>query len=345
MLRRLLFLLLVALVPLATAAPALTPLVTIPSGTYKRGLDHPRFPDESPAHEVTVSAFQIEIHEVTNDQFAAFVASTGYRTQAERGWSAKDFPKSPPDQLKPGALVFSPPPAAVQKSVAQAHWQWWRFVPGASWRHPSGPGSDLEGKGNHPVVCVTWDDASAYAKWTKRRLPTEAEWEKAARGGLDHALFSWGSKARPEAEKWPANIFTGTFPHQDTAADGFAGTAPVKSFAPNGYGLYDLAGNVWEICADFYRPDTYARFLKNPVEDPTGPKSGISEPMVNYFLQHARDPSPALFPNSHRLSLLRVVKGGSFLCHHSYCLRYRPAARHYTEALAPTNHTGFRCAK
>lgn len=343
MLRPLLFLLIVLGVPAGAVEP--TKMIPIPGGTYKRGLDHPRFPDEGPAHEVTVSSFLLDAHEVTNDQFAAFVKATGYVTQAEKGWSAKDFPQSPPDQLKPGAMVFSPPPAAVQKSTPQAHWQWWRFVEGASWRQPTGPDSNLVGKGDHPVVCLTWDDASAYAKWVKKRLPTEAEWERAARGGLPHALFSWGEKAKPDPKKWPANIFTGTFPHDDTAADGFAGTAPVKSFSPNGYGLYDMAGNVWEFCADFYRPDAYASFLQNPHPNPTGPRQGISEPTVNYFLHHNRYPAPGLLPKPHPLSQLRVVKGGSFLCHHSYCLRYRPAGRHHSEGLAPTNHTGFRCAK
>lgn len=319
-------------------------MVKIPGGTYRRGLDSDRFKDEGPAHKVTVDSFLIDVHEVTNADFRTFVEATGYKTQAERGWSAKDFPKAPPETLKPGALIFSAPPEELDPK-ATSHWQWWKFRPGASWQRPLGPDSNLEGKEQHPVVCLTWEDANAYAKWAGKRLPTEAEWELAARGGLEKALFVWGNDPKPSPDSWPANIFTGTFPHADSAADGFSGTAPVKSFPPNGYGLFDMAGNVWELCADFYHPDAYATFLKDPRANPTGPTRGLSEPEVRWFYSHQKYPEPAVFGKPHPLSVLHVMKGGSYLCHHSYCLRYRPAARHYSEGLAPTNHTGFRCAK
>jgi len=321
-------------------------MVEIPGGTYTRGSTlKERFPEESPTHKVTVSTFYIDVHEVTNAQFSKFVDATGYLTQAERGWKKEDFPKAPPESLKPGALVFSAPPAAVQKSGQGAHWQWWQFKEGASWKHPLGPKSDLKGKENHPVTCVTWDDANAYAKWAGKRLPTESEWERAARGGKEQQIFIWGNEPKPEDASWPANIFTGDFPHNDTGLDGFVGTAPIKSFPPNDYGLYDMGGNAWEHCSDFYRPDAYASFLKDPKDNPKGPSSGVSEPMVNWFYSRGKYPSEATFGKPHQLSLLHVIRGGSYLCHHSYCLRYRPSARHFSESLAPSNHIGFRCAK
>ena len=323
-------------------------MVWISGATYTRGTpekqDLPHNPEERPVHKVTVGGFYIDIHEVTNAQFRKFVEATGYKTQAERGFTKEDFPKAPPEMLKPGSLVFAGPEDSVELWREGAEWQWWRFVEGADWQRPTGPKSTIEGKDDHPVVCVNWEDAQAYCKWAGKRLPTEAEWELAARGGKDGLDYIWGNKLKP-GEEWLANVFTGEFPHKDTGDDGFKGSAPVKSYPPNPYGLYDMAGNVWEHCTDFYRPDAYELFLKDPKENPTGPKSGVSQPEVNWFLQRGSWPSPIIFGKQHPLSLLRVTKGGSFLCHTSYCLRYRPGARHYSESLTPTNHTGFRCAK
>lgn len=324
-------------------------MVLIPGGTYLRGEERDlggtaQYPEESPAHEVTVSSFFIDRTEVTNAQFKAFVDATGYQTQAERGFSKEDFPLAPEDQLVAGALVFQAPDEAVEKWQPGSEWQWWRFVPGANWQHPTGPDSDITERMDHPVVCVNKEDAEAYARWAERRLPTEAEWERAARGGRERAIFSWGDEPKPDPASWPANIFQGEFPHRNSALDGFPGTAPVKSYPANDYGLFDMAGNVWEICADLFRPDFYETFAKNPTKDPTGPASAqaISEIQNRAFLQGRPIPQKVELP--HPLARLWVAKGGSFLCHHTYCLRYRPAARHFAESLTPTNHTGFRCA-
>ncbi|MEN8694713.1 MAG: formylglycine-generating enzyme family protein [Akkermansiaceae bacterium] len=316
-------------------------MVLIPGGTYRRGAslksgEAENYPEELPAHDVTIEPFYLDTHEVTNAQFRKFVEATNYKTQAEKGWSKIDFPNAPVESLQPGALVFISPDEQVETRRPGAEWQWWQFVNGANWRQPTGTGSNIKGKDDHPVVCVTWEDAQAYASWAGKRLPTEAEWERAARGGLESKVFVWGNKLKPDPDKWPANIFTGEFPSSDSGLDGFKGTAPVKSFTPNGYGLYDMAGNVWEHCEDLYRPDAYDEFLK------TGkpPIAGVSQPMIGHFLNYGQWPDE----KPHDLSILHVTKGGSFLCHYSYCMRYRPAARHYSESLAPTNHTGFRCA-
>lgn len=332
----------------ATTGNAPKGMIWIEGGTYTRGTkenpDLPFNPEERPVHKVKVSGFFLDTHEVTNAQFQRFVDATGYKTQAERGWSEEDFPKAPPEALKPGGIVFSGPPNAVELRGQGAEWQWWRFEEGASWKQPTGPGSTLKNKANHPVVCVTWEDANAYCKWVGKRLPTEAEWELAARGGKEGLDYIWGKESKP-GEKWLANIFTGEFPHKDTGEDGFKGSAPIKSYPPNSFGLYDMAGNVWEHCSDYYRPDAYAIFIKDPKDDPKGPRGGVSQPEVNWFMQNDKWPSPIVFGKQHPLSLLHVTKGGSFLCHNSYCLRYRPGARHYSESLAPANHTGFRCAQ
>ena len=315
-------------------------MVLIPGGTYTRGTtkgegDAAMFPEEFPAHEVTVEAFHMDEHEVTNAEFLKFVEATGWITQAEKGWSAVDFPLAPPEALKPGALVFRSPPEKVELRIRDAVWQWWQMVPDANWRHPLGPESDISEKMDHPVVCVTWEDAQAYAAWIGKRLPTEAEWERAARGGLDQNTYVWGDEFQDDPGKWPANIFTGDFPENDSGVDGYAGSAPVKSYPPNGYGLYDVSGNAWEHCQDFYRPDAYELFIATGQSPPTG----VSEPMIGHFLNYGQWPEE----DPDELSKLHVTKGGSFLCHYTYCLRYRPAARHFSESLAPSNHTGFRC--
>lgn len=281
-------------------------MVKIPGGRFLMGTRN-GLPDEAPPHWVTVSGFYMDRHEVTNDQFAAFVKATGYRTVAERPLNPKDYPGVPKADLKPGAGVFE-----VGKG--------WSYVSGASWRHPSGPKSNLVGKGKFPVVQVAWDDAMAYAKWAGKQLPTEAQWEFAARGGSNRA-FIWGNE--PFSTKRPqANIWQGEFPYECKVLDGFKTTAPVMSFAPNPYGLFDMAGNVWEWCRDWYRPDAYQPAA---VTNPKGPRDSYDpdEPGV----------------------AKRVLRGGSFLCADNYCRGYRPTARMKSTPDTGLFHAGFRCVK
>jgi len=314
-------------------------MVRVPGGTYQMGssgeFNTPygmkRFPEEAPVRTVTVKPFWIDETEVTNDQFAAFVKETGYLTYAERDAKKEDFPEEawsslPPLPFKQGCVVFSPPPVFDgDVNAPDSVLSWWRWDPDANWRQPTGKDSSIEGKGNHPVVCVSHEDAAAYAKWAGKRLPTEAEWEFAARGGLAGKMYAWGDELKPD-DKWMANTFQGDFPDKDSAADGFASTAPVKSYPPNGYGLYDMSGNTWEICSDFYDPE-YPSFCSG--DDPKGPETWVN-----------RDSGQRGEGAVHH-----VIKGGSFLCHISYCMRYRPAARHSTEDGSPANHTGFRCVR
>lgn len=317
-------------------------MILIPGGTYQRGntisLENgSSYDEETPVHPVTVSPFYMDETEVTNEQFHEFVSATGYETIAERGFSAADFPNAPPEQLVPGAMIFTTPGEDVDPRRASL-WQWWQFVPGASWKSFFTPET-----AQHPVTCVTYEDAQAYAKWADKRLPTEAEWERAARGGLEKKLFIWGDDMIPDGA-WQANAFQGEFPAKNTLDDGFAGTAPVKSYAANPYGLYDMAGNVWEICSDYYSPLYYENLVNHPIDNPKGPQHPISQIELNAYLNTGKLP-----PSDQRKLLpytaLYSIKGGSFLCDADYCQRYRPAARFYTESLAPTNHTGFRCAK
>ena len=266
------------------------------------------------------------------------------------------FPLPAPFHVRSSDTTTPPPPAAAPTAPGQepavrprkrcpgSEWQWWKFVEGASWQHPHGPASEIKDKMDHPVVCVTHEDALEYCKWARKRLPTEAEWERAARGGLDHKLYIWGDERHPKGE-WLANVFQGEFPHKNTGDDGYFGTAPVKTFPANKYGLHDMAGNVWEHCSDLYRPEyfkTYASQTKLE-RNPKGPKDPISQPMAQQYVQ-AKKYTEGEKP-FHKLAWLWVTKGGSHLCHQDYCLRYRPASRHYSESLSPTNHTGFRCAK
>jgi formylglycine-generating enzyme required for sulfatase activity len=276
-------------------------------------------PDEQPLHQVSLSGFWLDRTPVCNAQFRKFVEATHYVTVAERHPDPKDFPDAPPASLAAGALVFTPPTNALVSLDDPG--RWWSFVAGADWRHPRGPGSNLQGLERHPVTQVCWDDAQAYARWAGKRLPTEAEFEYAARGGLDRAPFVWGGERQPGGQ-WMANIWQGEFPRQDLARDGFAGTSPVASFPANGYHLFDMSGNVWEWCADWYRPDYYAH---SPAHNPPGPPDSF-------------DPDEPRLPK-------RVLRGGSFLCDDSYCGGYRPATRMKCSPDTGLSNTGFRCAK
>lgn len=289
------------------------------------GAEAEHFRDGAPRHRVKVDGFWIDVTEVTNEQFAEFVKATGYVTVAEIAPKAEDFPGAPKENLVAGSVVFSPPKGEVP---LDDHFRWWSYVKGANWRHPEGPESDLKGREKHPVVHLAWRDAEAYAKWAGKRLPTEAEWEFAARGGLDAKLYIWGNEFSPDG-KLMANTFQGRFPAKNTAEDGFAAIAPVKSFPANRYGLYDMAGNVWEWCSDWYRPDEFAKRAseKGAVLNPKGPKEAESF-----------DPTE---PGVKK----RVMKGGSYLCTDQYCARYMPGGRGKGEPETGTNHLGFRCVR
>jgi formylglycine-generating enzyme required for sulfatase activity len=299
--------------------PAPDGMVWVPGGEFWMGSDGGQS-DERPVHQVAVDGFWMDCTEVTNAQFGRFVAETRYVTVAERQPDPKDFPGAPPEKLVPGAIVFKPPPGEVP---LDNHFVWWDYAPGANWRHPEGPDSSIDGRENEPVVQVCWEDAVAYARWAGKRLPTEAEWEFAARGGLDRMPYCWGKQKTPEG-RWLANIWQGRFPNQNTLADGFRGIAPVSSFEPNGYGLYDMAGNVWEWCSDWYAPDYYAH---SPPRNPLGP-----------------DQSDSFDPNEPGVAK-RVTRGGSFLCSDLYCIGYRPSARMKNTPDSALSHTGFRCVR
>lgn len=306
----------------------------IPGGEFSMGTVDPTkcncegtgsdaMPDARPIHRVAVDGFWMDATEVTNDQFEKFVKATNYQTIAEQKPKAEDFPGAPPEALVPGSIIFSPTKAPVALDNFLA---WWRYEPGANWKHPNGPQSNIQGRGNYPVVHIAWDDAMAYAKWAGKRLPTEAEWEFAARGGLSNKLFVWGDELKFEG-KWMANIYQGPFPVKDTAADGFVGLAPVAQYTPNGFGLYDVAGNVWEWCSDHYRPDYYATLAKAaPItKNPQGPPDSF-------------DPQEPGVPK-------RIHRGGSFLCSDLYCSRYLVGSRGKGEPSSGANHLGFRCVR
>jgi formylglycine-generating enzyme len=298
--------------------PAPEGMVWIPGGAFYMGSNEGQV-DERPIHKVTLSGFWMDKTEVTNAQFGDFVNKTGYVTTAEKKPEAKDFPGVPEEALKAGSIVFTPPEG--ENIPLNNHMIWWSYLPGVSWRHPTGPGSDIKGKENHPVVHVSFDDVTAYAKWAGKRLPTEAEWEYAARGGADRKHYMWGDVMAP-GDKWMANIWQGRFPSENLLKDGHRFTAPVGSFPPNAFGLLDMAGNVWEWCADWYLPDYYA---KSPEMNPPGPDTSYdpNEPGV----------------------MKRVQRGGSFLCSDLYCTGYRPAARMKSTPDTGLQHTGFRCVK
>ncbi|MGE0607734.1 MAG: formylglycine-generating enzyme family protein [Pirellulales bacterium] len=314
----------------AQPEPAPAGMVWIPGGEFSMGSELPKaWPEEKPVHRVQVDGFYMDETEVTNAQFREFVEATGYVTTAEKAPDLEEImrqsppgtPEPPAEVLVPGSLVFRP--TAEPVTDFQNYAQWWFWVPGACWRHPEGPGSDLQGRENHPVVQISWYDATAYCQWAGKRLPTEAEWEFACRGGLADKTYPWGDEL-PSQDGPRANIWQGTFPNDNTVRDGFERTSPVKSFPANGYGLYDMAGNVWEWCGDWYDKALYARRKgQPPAANPVGPAKSY-------------DPSQPLTPQ-------RSQRGGSFLCHESYCWRYRPAARHGCSPDTGMSHSGFRC--
>jgi len=293
-------------------------MVLIPGGKMTMGAIDGA-PDEQPLHDVKVRGFWMDKTEVTNEQFARFVAASGYITFAERQPESAEA-SAPPEQRQAGAFVFTPPdPAADLSQGIQV--AYWRYAPGACWRHPSGPESNIAGKEKFPVTQVCWDDAVAFARWAAKRLPTEAEWEYAARGGAMHSPYVWGRGLTPGG-RWPANVWQGHFPVENKVEDGFAGLAPAGSFPPNDYGLLDMAGNVWEWCADWYRADYYVR---SPYIDPPGPDSSV-------------DPDEAGVPK-------RVVRGGSFLSSETNGAGYRPSARLKKTPHFACSDIGFRCAR
>jgi formylglycine-generating enzyme required for sulfatase activity len=293
----------------------------VPGGTFTMGSDR-HYPEEAPAHRVSVDGFWMDAAAVTNAEFARFVDETGYVTVAERPLDPAAFPGAPPENLVPGSLVFTPTPGPVDLRHLS---QWWTWTPGASWKQPEGPRSSLSGRGEHPVTHVAYEDAEAYAEWTGKDLPTEAEWERAARGGLEGTTYVWGDE--PEGDQPLANYWHGDFPWR--AEPGYGQTAPVASYPPNGFGLYDLAGNVWEWTSDWYA-------AQRPVEResaccvPVDPRGGT--------LEDSYDPAQPQFRVPRK-----VIKGGSFLCADSYCMRYRPAARRPQPIDTGMSHIGFRC--
>jgi sulfatase modifying factor 1 len=293
-------------------------MIYIPSGSFSMGSDDAAFSDARPVHTVKIRGFWMDEHEVTNSEFEKFVRATNYQTVAEQPLSSADFPGVPVENLVPGSGVFTPPSQPVSYDNPL---QWWTYVAGASWKNPKGLQSTIDGKPNEPVVHISYTDAEAYAKWAGKRLPTEAEWEYAAQGGKGQQKYYWGEELKPGG-KWMANIYQGNFPDANTKEDGFEDVAPVKSFTANGYGLYDMDGNVWEWCSDFYRSDYYS---KSPASNPKGPSDSY-------------DPEePGL--------VKRVQRGGSFLCSDQYCIRYKPGSRGKGEITSASNNLGFRCVR
>jgi formylglycine-generating enzyme required for sulfatase activity len=315
---------------LQEADPPPPVMVWIPGGEFTMGSDDPdASPAEHPAHRVRVDGFWMDETDVTNAEFRRFVKATGHVTTAEKVPTVEEVlryampgaPAPKKEDLVAGSVVFTPPDHPVDLRDAS---QWWKWTPGADWRHPEGPGSSIAGKEGHPVVHVSWFDAVAYAKWAGKRLPTEAEWECAARGGLDGKKYVWGDE--PFSDEHPqCNNFQGHFPDRNSARDGYPRTSPVKAFPPNGHGLYDMAGNVWQWCADWFLPDDYARTADAGVlVNPQGPS-------------HSFDPR--------RRPPERVHRGGSFLCCVGYCFNYRPSARMGCTPDSGMSHIGFRCVR
>lgn len=305
-------------------------MIWIPGGEFMMGTDDPAVEDhERPAYRVWIDGFYMDPTPVTNAQFRRFVKDTGYVTLAERPIDWEEMkqqlppgtPKPPDEKLEPGSVVFRPPSSPVPLDRMDS---WFHWVHGANWRHPEGPGSDLDGREEEPVVHIAWEDAKAYADWAGKRLPTEAEWEYAARGGKKHARFHWGDEFEPDGKPM-ANIWTGHFPDVNTAEDGYEGRAPVRAFPPNGYGLYGMAGNVWNWCSDLYHARSHRMAAREGYHvNPTGPEESYD-------------------PTSPYSEVEYVIKGGSYLCHADYCESYRPTARRGMPPDTGTSHVGFRC--
>ncbi len=315
----------------AVADPGNAGMVKIPGGTFMMGANNNQAsPDEYPRHKVTVNGFWMDETEVTNRQFAEFVEATGYITTAEQkpDWEElkKELPPGTPKPdeslLVPASMVFRPSEGPVNLND---YGQWWEWKVGANWKHPHGPGSDIIGMDDYPVVHISWYDAMAYCKWAGKRLPTEAEWEWAARGGLTDNIYPWGNEA-VDAGQPKTNSWDGTFPYDNTNRDGFFYTAPVRSFSPNGYGLYNMAGNVWEWCSDWYRADYYEMVLRpEGIVNPQGPADSF-DPEEPYAKK-------------------KTIRGGSFLCNDGYCSGYRVSRRMKTTPDSGMEHLGFRCVK
>jgi formylglycine-generating enzyme required for sulfatase activity len=297
----------------------------IPGGAFVMGSEI-YYPEEKPAHDVRVDGFWMDRHTVTNEAFARFAADTGYETVAERPLDPEDFPGAPEENLQPGSMLFRKTDGPVD---LEDYSNWWCWQPGTSWRHPLGPGSSLDGLEHHPVVHVAFEDAEAYARWAGKELPTEAEWEYAARGGLDGKNFVWGDEDLAGGGE-VANTWQGEFPWQNLATDGYEGTAPVGSYPANGYGLFDMAGNVWEWTDDWYTPSRKQDVLPSCCGVAVNPRISNSKKSLN--------PLQPMFSIPRK-----VVKGGSFLCAPNYCLRYRPAARQPQMIDTGMSHVGFRC--
>jgi formylglycine-generating enzyme len=316
-----------ATIPTTTTAtiPELTSdMIWIPGGTYRMGSDR-HYPEEAPVHRVTVEGFWIDRYPVTNEQFTRFVSETGYVTFAEIPPDPADYPGALPEMLYAGSLLFVKPAGPVD---LRNYANWWTFQRGADWRHPTGPGSSLAGRENHPVVHVAYRDVEAYAAWAGKQLPTEAEWEFAARGGLEDKAYAWGDELTLDGRHM-ANTWQGHFPWQNLAEDGHEGTSPVDAFPPNGYGIYDMIGNTWEWTTDWYRPRHPDDVVKACCV-PRNPRGGDERDSYD-----SRQPSIRI-PR-------KVLKGGSHLCAPSYCRRYRPAARFAEPVDTSTCHVGFRC--
>jgi formylglycine-generating enzyme required for sulfatase activity len=303
--------------------PAPEGMVWVPGGTFWMGCEGCGMPDALPVHLVRVDGFWMDRAPVTNAEFEKFVRATGHVTVAERPLDPRDYPGVPSELLKPGSAVFSPTSTAVPLDNPL---QWWRYTPGANWKHPEGPGSSIARRGDHPVVHVAHEDVAAYAEWARKRLPTEAEFEFAARGGLDRQRYSWGNELTPDRQAM-ANIWQGTFPAADAGDDGYRGTSPVTAFPANGFGLYDMGGNVWQWCADWYRPDYYAQLAAQDgaAVNPQGPASSY-------------DPDE---PGARK----RVLRGGSYLCTDQYCARYLVGSRGKGEVTSGTSNLGFRLVR
>jgi sulfatase modifying factor 1 len=300
-------------------------MVWVPGGEFRMGSDD-FYPEERPVHAVSVDGFWIDRFTVTNEKFALFVAATDYKTVAERELDPAEFPGAPVENLKPGSMLFKPTSGPVD---LQDYTNWWDWIPGTNWRHPFGPGSSIEAMAQHPVVHIAYEDGEAYAKWAGKKLPTEAEWEYAARGGLDSKKFAWGDDDC--ADKQPlANTWQGEFPWQNLLTDGFETSAPVGSFPANGFGLFDMTGNVWEWTSDWYVP-------RHPNEIAKACCSVTVNPRID-TIEKSFDPAQPQFQIPRK-----VVKGGSFLCAPNYCLRYRPAARQPQMIDTGMSHIGLRC--